>query len=178
MSPVVVLVGPPGAGKSTVARKVGTRLSLTVLDTDTLVEQRAGHRVADIFTTDGEDAFRALEEQAVTDALTSHDGVLSLGGGAVLSARTRVALRGHLVVLLEVGVTEGIRRTGMGTTRPLLAGINPRATYRALLDARMPLYREVATHVVDTDRRSPGSVAADVAALVRPEPGMGQDGQP
>lgn len=178
MSPLVVLVGPPGAGKSTVARKLGARLALTVLDTDAVVEARAGRRVADIFTTDGEDAFRALEEQAVTDALSEHDGVLSLGGGAVLSARTRAALRGHLVVLLEVGMTEGIRRTGMGTTRPLLAGINPRATYRALLEARMPLYREVATHVVSTDRRSPGSVAAEVAALVRPEPGMGQDGQP
>ncbi|MEO6881295.1 MAG: shikimate kinase [Mycobacteriaceae bacterium] len=178
MSPVVVLVGPPGAGKSTVARKVGTRLSLAVLDTDAVVEAVAGRRVADIFTTDGEDAFRAMEEQAVTDSLSSHDGVLSLGGGAVLSARTRAALHGHLVVLLEVGMTEGIRRTGMGTTRPLLAGINPRATYRALLEARMPLYREVATHVVNTDRRSPGSVAADVAALVHPEPGVGEDGQP
>ena len=108
-----------------------------------------------MFTEDGEDAFRALERAVVAEALTSTDGVLALGGGSVLAAVTRERLRGHRVVHLKVGLADGIRRTGMSTARPLLAGVNPRATFKALLDARAPLYREVATVEIDTSRRSP-----------------------
>ena len=160
--PSVVLVGPPGAGKTTVGRVLARRLDLSFTDVDTLIVEQAGKSIADMFTEDGEDAFRALERSVVAEALISTDGVLALGGGSVLAAITRERLRGHRVVHLKVGLANGIRRTGMSTARPLLAGVNPRATFKALLDARAPLYREVATIEIDTDRRSPNQVARAV----------------
>lgn len=156
--PSVVLVGPPGAGKTTVGRLLARRLGLGFTDVDALIVERAGKPIAAMFTDDGEDAFRALERAVVAEALTSTEGVLALGGGSVLAAATRERLRGHRVVHLKVGLADGIRRTGMSTARPLLAGVNPRATFKALLDARAPLYREVATVEVDTSRRSPAQV--------------------
>ena len=96
--PVAVLVGPPGAGKTTTGRLLAARLGVDLLDTDAAVEAAEGTTVADIFTARGEPAFRELEEQAVAGALRSHAGVLSVGGGAVLSPRTRAALAGHRVV--------------------------------------------------------------------------------
>lgn len=162
--PAVVLVGPPGAGKSTVGVLLASRLGVPFADSDRLVEDRTGQSISDIFTGDGEPAFRALEEEAVAEALRSHPGVLALGGGAVLSERTRAALRGHRVVFLAVGMAEGVRRTGLSTARPLLAGMNPRATFKALLDARLPLYREVAAVEVPTERATPAEVAEAVLA--------------
>lgn len=160
--PRIVLVGPPGAGKTTVGRVVARRLGIAYTDVDEMIVVRAGKPITDLFTDDGEEAFRALERTVVAEALVSAGGVLSLGGGSVLAAETRERLRGHTVVLLTVGMADGIRRTGMSAARPLLAGVNPRATFKALLDARMPLYREVATVEIDTGRRSVNQVARAV----------------
>lgn len=164
--PTLVLVGPPGAGKTTVGRVLARRLAVEFTDVDALIQERAGKPIPDIFTDDGEDAFRTMEREVVAQALVSTDGVLALGGGSVLAAETRERLRGHRVVYLTVGLTDGLRRTGMSTARPLLAGVNPRATFRALLDARAPLYREVATIEVDTVRRNTNQVARDVLAAL------------
>ncbi|GAA3462460.1 shikimate kinase [Saccharothrix longispora] len=158
VSPRFVVLGPPGAGKTTVGRLLAERLGVTFRDTDDDVVAAAGKPISDIFTTDGEPAFRALEERAVAAGLADHDGVLALGGGAVLSAATRERLAGHTVVFLGVGTAEGVRRTGLSTARPLLAGVNPRSTFKALLDARLPLYREVATIEVLTDDLAPERV--------------------
>jgi shikimate kinase len=169
---VLVIVGPPGAGKTTVGRVLARRLGVSFTDVDTLIVERIGKPIAEMFTQDGEDAFRALEREIVAEALATADGVLALGGGSVLAASTRERLRGHRVVLLWVGLSDGLRRTGMSTARPLLAGVNPRATFKALLDARAPLYREVATVEVDTSRRSANQVARAVlvaAAQAHPE---------
>jgi shikimate kinase len=165
--PAVVLVGPPGAGKSTVGRLLADRLGVDFTDIDDLIVARAGRSISEIFITDGEPAFRKLEESEVAAALASRHGVLALGGGAVLSAQTRALLRGGQVVFLSVGMAEGVRRTGLSSARPLLAGVNPRATFAALLEARLPLYREVATAEVATDRRSPEEVTEDVLAAMR-----------
>lgn len=164
--PAVVLVGPPGAGKSTVGALLAGQLGMDLTDVDELIVARTGRSISDIFTNDGEAAFRKLEEAEVAGALRRDNGVLALGGGAVLSERTRAELRGHHVVFLSVGMAEGVRRTGLSTARPLLAGVNPRATFAALLDARLPLYREVATVEIATDRRSPDDIARDVLAAV------------
>ena len=160
--PVLVLVGPPGAGKTTVGRVLARRLGVGFTDVDALVVERAGKPISDVFLQDGEPVFRELEREVVAAALREVDGVLALGGGSVLAAETRERLRGHRVVHLSVGLADGLRRTGMSTARPLLAGVNPRATFRALLEARAPLYREVATVEVDTVRRSANQVARAV----------------
>ena len=159
MSPRYVVVGPPGAGKTTISQLLAARLSLPFRDVDDDIVALAGKPISDIFTDDGEPVFRAMEEEAVAKALVEHEGVLGLGGGAVLSATTRERLREHTVVFLNVGMAEGVRRTGLSSARPLLSGVNPRATFKALLDARLPLYREVATVEVLTDDLDPEQVA-------------------
>lgn len=164
--PRVVLVGPPGAGKTTVGRVLARRLGVRFTDVDVLIQERAGKSIPDIFTEDGEPVFRTMEREIVAEALASTDGVLALGGGSILASETRERLRGHRVVYLTVGLADGLRRTGMSTARPLLAGVNPRATFRALLEARTPLYREVATFEVDTVRRNTSQVARAVLEVL------------
>ncbi len=163
MSPVVVLIGAPGAGKTTVAEELGRRAGWPVRDTDADVERRVGCSVQDLFVSEGEARFRELEAEAVSVALGEHDGVLALGGGAVTTPSIREALRGHHVVFLDVGLTEAASRVGLGTSRPLLLG-NVRATLKALLDERRPLYEQVSMHTVRTDGLSPAEVADAVVA--------------
>jgi shikimate kinase len=158
VSPRIVVIGPPGAGKTTVGGQLAQRLGVDFRDVDHDIEIAAGKSISDIFTSDGEPVFRELEENAVAAGLAEHDGVLALGGGAILSARTRERLAGQVVLFLNVGMTEGIQRTGLSTARPLLSGVNPRATFKALLDARLPLYREVARVEVLTDALRPEQV--------------------
>lgn len=165
MKPAVVVLGPPGAGKSTIGSLLAERLGLPFRDVDDDIVETAGKPISDIFTQDGEPVFRLMEEQAITSALESFDGVLALGGGAVLSAVTRERLAGQTVVFLNVGMAEGVRRTGLSSARPLLSGVNPRATFKALLDARLPLYREVATIEVATDNLEPDRVVDAVLEL-------------
>ncbi|GAA0620002.1 shikimate kinase [Kutzneria viridogrisea] len=172
MSPRAVVVGPPGAGKTTVGELLAAELGLPFRDVDADIVRTVGKPISDIFTQDGEQEFRRIEEQAVLAALAEHDGVLALGGGAVLSAATRLLLADHPVVYLSVGMAEGVRRTGLAANRPLLVGVNPRATFKALLDARVPLYQEVATVEVDTDGREPDEVVRAVIEAL-----TGQGGQ-
>ena len=163
--PRAVLVGPMGAGKTTVAALLAAAWGLSVRDTDRDVEAAEGRTISDIFVDDGEQHFRALERAAVRRALADHDGVLALGGGAVLDPGTRAALAGHTVVFLRVGLSDAVKRVGLGAARPLLLG-NVRGTLKKLLDERAPVYESVATIVVDTDGRSPEEVADEVRRRV------------
>lgn len=163
-APVVVLVGPPGSGKTTVGELVACRLGTDFRDTDADVEQRVGKSIGEIFVEGGEPAFRALERRAVRLALETHPGVLALGGGAVMDTATRALLKERFVVFLDVGLAVAIDRCGLNRSRPLLLG-NMRAQLRALLDERRPYYEEVAAHVVDTSERTAEEVAEEVLAV-------------
>lgn len=165
MPPRVVLVGPMGAGKTTVAGLLGEAWDLPVRDTDADIEARTGREISDIFVESGEDHFRDLEAAAVAAALAEHDGVLALGGGAVLRPETRGLLAGLPVVFLRVGLSDAVKRVGLGVGRPLLLG-NVRSRIKALLDERTPVYESVAAHTVDTDGRTAVEVAAEVRRLL------------
>jgi shikimate kinase len=160
-----------GVGKSTVARILAERWGVEARDTDDDIEVAAGKPISDIFIDEGEAHFRVLEEEAVASALEHCDGVLALGGGAVLAEATRTLLESHPVVFLDVGFAEAVRRVGLGVGRPLLMG-NVRARVRGILEERKPLYVEVADHVVDTNERDPESVADEVLAWVE---ALGED---
>src|SRR3954471_8340905 len=168
--PILVLVGPPASGKTTVGMAVAEILGVPFRDTDHDIEEVAGATVADLFVQHGEPHFRALEEQAVARALAEHEGVLALGGGAVTQDATRELLVAHgrhggTVVWLDVDLHSAARRVGLSRDRPIL-GVNPRAMLRTMLEQRAPLYGEVATLTVATGGRTPEDVVAQVLAAL------------
>jgi shikimate kinase len=164
-APRVVLVGLPGAGKSTTGRRLAKILGVPFADSDDLVEAAHGRGVRQIFAESGEQPFRELERDAVIGALAAFPGVLSLGGGALICAQTRTALlrSGVPVVFLEAPVATLTARVGDGRTRPLLSE-DPAGRLTAMAEQRRPLYVEVATLHVDTASRTPGQVASLIAA--------------
>jgi shikimate kinase len=175
--PKAVLVGLPGSGKSTIGRRLARALGVRLLDSDVAIEQQTGRTIADIFATDGEQEFRRIEEGVIRAALVEHDGVLSLGGGAVTSPGVREALAGHTVIYLEINANEGVRRTGGNTVRPLLAGPDRADKFRALMATRVPLYRRVATMRVDTNRRNPGAVVRYIVSRLQAPAGAPSSAQ-
>jgi shikimate kinase len=167
----VVLIGAPGAGKTTVGAALAARLGVGFTDTDAIVEAAAGKPVSDIFITDGEPEFRRLERAAVAAALApganaAGPGIVGLGGGAVMDEHTQASLAGQRVVYLETGFAELAKRVGLDRARPLLIGTNPRAQLKALLEQRLPVYGRLAWLTVRTDGREPDQIAAEIAAAV------------
>jgi shikimate kinase len=172
--PVVVIVGPPASGKTTIGTAAAKALGLDFRDTDHDVEAEAGISVADVFVQLGEPHFREMEERAVARALAEHDGVLALGGGAVTRDATRERLvayakDGGTVVWLDVDLHSAATRVGLSRDRPIL-GVNPRAMLRHMLETRAPLYGEVATSTVRTGGRTPADVLAEVLAALPGRP--------
>jgi shikimate kinase len=161
----VVLIGPPGSGKSTVGPLLAALLGVEFTETDGLIAARAGKPVGDIFIDDGEDAFRDLERSAAGEAIAGHRGVLALGSGSVLSPATRALLAGQRVVYLEAGFPAVVKRTGLNGPHPPIPG-NPRGRLRQLLEERRPLYADLAWLTVSTDDSDPEQVAAEIAAAI------------
>lgn len=159
--PRAVLIGPPGAGKSTVAEELGRLTGLPVADTDRMVEARTGRSVPDLFVDEGEAGFRAVERACVAEALSGHDGILALGGGAVLDEATQAELAAHPVVFLDVSLKDASRRSGFDQGRPLLA-LNPRGQWLQLMQQRRPVYERLAQVSVVTDGRTARDVAGEV----------------
>ncbi|SHV71087.1 shikimate kinase [Mycobacteroides abscessus subsp. abscessus] len=158
--PRLVLVGPMGAGKSTVGRLVAETLDVAFRDSDAEIEREAGRAIPEIFATDGERHFRALEERVIARLLTSHSGVLALGGGAVTSSATRERLRDVTVVYLALDSAHAPERIGSGGGRPVLAGGDPHARWVSVSRAREPFFTEVATWVLDTNGAAPKDLAS------------------
>ena len=155
-----------GAGKTTVGGLLAQAWGVAVRDTDADIEAAEDRAISEIFVDSGEPYFREHERAAVAAALADHDGVLALGGGAVMDADTRARLVGHTVVFLRVGLSAAASRVGLGASRPMLLG-NVRGQIKALLDERAPVYASVATLSVDTDGRTPDEVASEIVEALR-----------
>jgi len=165
--PRAVLIGPPGAGKSSVGRALAKLLQCEVLDTDKEVERISGKKIAEIFTDDGEPVFRAIEKDVVLQALKNEVGIVALGGGSVLDNDVADFLRGSeiAVAYLEVSISQAAPRVGFNKERPLLA-LNPRQQWMSLMEKRRPIYESLATLRIATDNRKPAEVAAEIAAAI------------
>ena len=166
--PRVVLVGPPGSGKSTIGRRLASALNCEFIDTDELIEAREGCPCGVIITDHGEPHFRAVEAEEVARALQT-DGVVSLGGGAVLTPSTRNLLEDMTVIFLDVAAAEGVRRTVSDSNRPLLTPQDNESrlqSYQQMLDDRCTYYRDVADFRVRTDKRSPQQTVGDILGFL------------
>jgi len=162
MPPRVILIGPPGAGKSVIGKNLAQRMESQFSDTDALIEESAGKSVAQIFIDDGESVFRDLEARIVATALTEREGVLSLGGGAILRDETRKAISesGAEVIFLDVTLAVAAPRIGFNRDRPLLLN-NPRQQWQKLMDERRSVYEGAATMHIQVGDRSVAAVASE-----------------
>jgi len=155
----IVLIGPPGAGKSTVGKALSKRLNLNFIDTDQLVEERSGKSITEIFLDSGEAEFRSLERAVVLESLNKTNLVVALGGGSVLDAEVQSQLNGMgNVVFLDVSISNAAPRVGFNRERPLLLG-NPRQQWLALMEKRRPIYESLAKIVVNTDNKKANEIA-------------------
>lgn len=161
----VFLVGPMGAGKTTIGRLLAQKLKLEFIDSDQEIEERTGADIPWIFDVEGEAGFREREQRVIAE-LTQRDGILlATGGGVVIRAENRLALAGHgIVVYLYTSLKQQIERTGRDRHRPLLQGVDPAETLRELMELRDPLYREIADYVVETDGLTARHVAQNLSA--------------
>lgn len=162
----IVLIGVPGAGKSTVGKILAQQLGTTFIDTDSVIEQVAGKSISDIFIQDGEPHFRQLEKQIIAESLANNDAVISLGGGALMDPQTRSLVKEQNCYWLQAGLSQAVDRVGMNKNRPLLLG-NVRGQLADLMAAREPLYIECAKHVVDTNQLTAEQVANHIFDEVR-----------
>jgi shikimate kinase len=165
--PKAVLIGPPGAGKSSVGRQLAKLWNCEVFDSDSEIERVSGKKIADIFTDDGEPAFRAIEREVVLKALKEEPGVVALGGGSVLDSAVSEFLQASSipVLYLEVSISQAAPRVGFNKERPLLA-INPRQQWMQLMEKRRGIYEALATLSFNTDNRKPAEVAREIADVI------------
>ena len=163
MAPRIIVIGPMGAGKSTVASAISQRLALPHRDTDEIVVGESGRSISEIFLEDGEDAFRALEKIALRVALLEDESILSLGGGACMNKDAESALRasGAFIVYLKISLSEVSSRVGFNRDRPLLLG-SPRAQWQTLMNERAPIYESLSSYTVDVDGKSAETIVDEI----------------
>jgi shikimate kinase len=151
----IILIGPPGSGKSTVGRALAARLIWPFFDTDSLIEQNSSKKITDIFVEEGEDVFREIEFTILQQVLEEEVGVISLGGGAPISNRAQEAVIASksVVVFLDVSLATAAPRVGFNRDRPLLLG-NPRAQWQSLSEKRRPIYEKLASESIKVDDMS------------------------
>lgn len=157
----IVLIGVPGAGKTTVGSLLAQSLKYEFIDTDQLIEQQLGKSISDIFIQDGEEFFRKIEAQVIASALKNELIVVSVGGGALMNTHTRDLIKSQTAIWLQAGLSQAVDRIGMNKNRPLLLG-NVRGQLADLMAAREPFYIECAKLVVDTNDLSPHEVVEEI----------------
>lgn len=166
--PNLIIIGPPGAGKSSVGRQLGKVMQTPFTDTDKIIEERAGKKIAEIFLEDGEPIFREIEREVVLAEIAKEDGILALGGGSILDSEVDKELSKlkSRVIYLEVSISNAAPRVGFNKDRPLLA-VNPRQQWMALMEKRRPIYERLAGHKVSTDNKKPSEVVKEIQGLIR-----------
>ena len=168
MAKSIILIGPPGSGKSTIGRAISRKLNIPFTDTDDLIEIRTGTSISQIFIDKGEPWFRDLEKEVLQEELAKLNGVLSLGGGAPLSESAQEMLHqtGAAVIYLDVSLATAAPRVGFNRDRPLLLN-NPRGAWQELMDKRRTIYEGLATHVVKVDERAPKDIVDEIVRLTQ-----------
>lgn len=163
----IVLIGPPGSGKSAVGRNLSKTLKRHLIDTDIAIEQKTGKKIADIFVLDGEEKFRIIETDVVASSLNQENAIISLGGGAPMSEITqdRIAKSNSFVVFLDVSLATAAPRVGFNRDRPLLLG-NPRAQWQELSQVRRPIYEKLASLSIKVDGMSLDEISAQIQASI------------
>jgi len=166
--PNLIIIGPPGAGKSSVGRQLGKVMQIPFSDTDKIIEERTGKKIAEIFLEDGEPIFRKIEREVVLEEIAKEEGILALGGGSILDAEVDKELSRlkSRVIYLEVSISNAAPRVGFNKDRPLLA-VNPRQQWMALMEKRRPIYERLAGHKVSTDNKKPSEVVKEIQGLIR-----------
>ncbi len=166
--PLVFLVGPMGAGKSTIGRVLASELNFNFRDSDRVIEERTGADIPWIFDMEGEEGFRERETAVLQELATERDAVIATGGGIVLREQNRILMRSAgFVCYLTASIDQLVERTARDKKRPLLQVENPRQKIIDLLALREPLYQDAADFIVNTDRRSPKAVAQEIVSLVQ-----------
>jgi shikimate kinase len=156
----VVLIGPPGAGKSTIGKALAKEIATEFIDSDSEIERITGKKISDIFVEEGEAVFRKTEVEVVTALLAGFEGVIALGGGAPINTQIQEALTGveYPVIFIDVSISQAANRIGFNKDRPLLL-INPRQQWMNLMSERRPIYEKLASQTVNSDSQKPHEVA-------------------
>lgn len=168
---LIVLIGPMGAGKTTIGKVLAKELGYDFWDSDKEIERRCGANIPWIFDVEGEGGFREREANVIKDLARLSGAVLATGGGAMMRAENRQAVKQYgFVVYLNTSVEQQYKRTHKDKNRPLLQGKeDPRLVLQRLYDARNPVYREVADLIVDTDRKTQKTIVRTIVMNIPPE---------
>jgi shikimate kinase len=163
----IVLIGPPGSGKSTVGRALSRRLKLSFFDTDSMIEEKAQKKIGEIFVDEGEDTFRNLEYMVLQEVLQLPNCVVSLGGGAPIKEQSQALITSSnvFVVFLDISLASAAPRVGFNRDRPLLLG-NPRAQWQALNEIRRPIYQSLASMSIKVDDMSIEDIVSQIVPTV------------
>jgi shikimate kinase len=167
MTKKIVLIGPPGAGKTSIGKALARELGMQFIDSDSEIERKAHKKISEIFVEQGEKAFRKLEVEIVSKILSEFEGVIALGGGAPINSDIQSILvkSQYPVIFIDVSISQAANRIGFNKDRPLLL-INPRQQWLHLMSERRPIYEKLATTIVSSDNHKPAEVARTISEKI------------